>query len=97
MVEYKKMTKSEKKRYDALLKRVTDIYSGAIGAAWDDDSCIVGAEELAVIAPAILDRLYPDAPGFISGVGYWLSNLGSPDQCAEWLWTIKYHNPQVEI
>ena len=82
------MTKAEKKRYDALLQRVEDIYSGAVGGAWGDDLYFIGPEELAVIVPAIMERMWPNggAPPFTDRIGNWVSHFSSPEDCADWLW-----------
>jgi hypothetical protein len=90
------MTKRERKRYDALLQRVTDIYSGALGGRWEDDRHFVGAEELSVIAPAIAECLIPDQVIWAREVGHWLSHLQTPDECADWLWKLFYRSEETE-
>ena len=81
---------NEEKGYVDLLQRVTDIYSGALGQEWNDDEHIIGAEELAVIIPAVLDRLFPKRPEWFRKPGFFMRNFGSPEECAHWLWLVKY-------
>jgi hypothetical protein len=84
------MTKQQQKRYDALLQRVTDIYSGAVGGKWDEDQFFVGAEEIAVIAPAISEILVPEKFTSSREAGPWIANLTTPEDCTEWLWRLFY-------
>ena len=87
---------NEEKGYVDLLQRVTDIYSGALGQEWNDDEHIIGAEELAVIIPAVLDRLFPGRPEWFRKPGFFMRNFGSPEECAHWLWLVKYEKEAEE-
>lgn len=84
------MTKRKQQRYEALYQRITDIYSGAIGAEWNSDEYFVGAEELSLIAPAISECLLPEFYVWRANVGPWLSYLGTPEKCTDWLWRVYY-------
>ena len=52
----KKRTAKEKReaaQLAALTQRLTDIYSGAVGIAWDEETHWPGAEDLSRIMPAV--------------------------------------------
>lgn len=76
-------------RYQQLLQRVTDIYSGAVGGVWNDFDYFMGAEELAIVVPAVLNVLYPEMTKEKWNWAY-TSNFVTPELCADWLWVMQY-------
>ena len=84
------MTKSDQERYDALLQRVTDIYSGAVGGMWNNEDYLVSAEELSVIVPAIGAVLIPEEYDWRKKVWGWLPDFATPEGCTNCLWLMFY-------
>ncbi len=50
----------EEKELAALTQRITDIYSGAGGRKWDEESECPSPEELSLVIPAIRSVFDPD-------------------------------------
>jgi hypothetical protein len=51
----KRKTKSQREAEQkaALLQRITDVYSGALGDLWDDENNWASAEQLSKVIPAL--------------------------------------------
>lgn len=89
------MNKSDKRKKEKLLQRVTDIYSGAIGGLFCDTRHIIGPEELSTIVPAIFETFFvEERPVFLNQVGYWITNFDTPKNCTDFLWIFRQYLPE---
>ena len=79
-------TQSARAQKQALEQRFRDIFSGALGMAWDTEGMCVGAEELSRIVPAVKEIFgLEEQKAFLVSPAN-LHHYDSPESLAEVFW-----------
>lgn len=83
----KRMTKAQKEEAQkaALLRRVTDVYSGAIGYAWDSEENFAVADTLCRVLPALQTLFAKHWKDYMHATGN-LNNYDTADTAAAFLY-----------
>lgn len=73
------------KAYQALLQRITDVYSGAQGQKWDNDDFAI-AELLSNVVPVLQQIFDPeDKKDYVFGL-HALDKFDNPEKAADWIY-----------
>ena len=86
MVKRKTKAQREQEAKDALLQRITDIYSGACGRDMSaDDDAYPTIEEMSRVIPAVRDVFGEPLPDWWGWKAHCLNRWETPKGAAEWL------------